>query len=254
MYQLLSKSLYFLLSPLTWMLIALVLALLKKNWRKKLLLVAVLVLLLFGNEFLYRKVAVLWEMESLAYDDIPPANTAFVMGGILNVEEHLGQFDLTDNVDRALLPLYLMRAGKLKQMVISGGRNDKNHPHFNNYQLYKEYLGNLGFDTTHIYVETQARNSYENALLGKAYMQERGLLQEPILLVTSAVHMRRSVACFKKQGVAVIPVCTDSALPNPAYAQGLSFYIWPQTQSLHDWSNLLKEMVGLLVYKMLGYA
>lgn len=254
MYHLISKSLYFLLSPLTWILIVLVTAMLKSAWRKKLLLTAVLLLVVFGNEFLYRKVVVLWEVESIAYQAIPPAKTAFVMGGLLNVEQHLGQFDLTDNVDRALVPLYLMQEGRLQQMVISGGRNDKNHPHFNNYQLYKEYLGSLGFDTSNIYVETQARNSYENALFGKAFMQERNLLQEPILLVTSAIHMRRSMACFKKQGLAVVPVSIDSSLPNPEYSEGLSYYLWPQSATLRDWSVLLKEIVGLLVYKLLGYA
>lgn len=253
MYQLISKSLYFLLSPLTWIFILLILCLVKPSWRRKLLISIVSLIFIFGNEFLYRKTVVLWEVESVAYSDIPSASTAFVMGGLLNVEDHLGQFDLTDNVDRALVPLYLIREGKLKQMVISGGRNDKNHPDFNNYQLYKEFLGEIGFDTSGIYVETQARNSFENAVMGKEFMQKNGLLQEPVLLVTSAVHMRRSLACFHKQNVEVIPISIDSALPNPEDERSLGYYLWPSAETLDKWSMLLKEMVGLLVYKILGY-
>jgi uncharacterized SAM-binding protein YcdF (DUF218 family) len=66
-------------------------------------------------------------------------------------------------------------------------------------------LGVLGGDIApdRVQVETQARNTYENAVLSKA--TTRPSSGERWLLITSAAHMPRAIGVFHKQGFAVDP-------------------------------------------------
>jgi uncharacterized SAM-binding protein YcdF (DUF218 family) len=78
-------------------------------------------------------------------------------------------------------------------------------------------------------------------------------VNEPVLLVTSAGHMRRSMACFKKVGVAFItyPVNYQSHLDRK--------YSWdailiPSAGTISKWDALIHEWVGYLAYKLTGKA
>jgi uncharacterized SAM-binding protein YcdF (DUF218 family) len=54
-----------------------------------------------------------------------------------------------------------------------------------------------------VQVETQARNTYENAVLSKTTAHPSS--GERWLLITSAAHMPRAIATFHRQGFAVDP-------------------------------------------------
>src|SRR5262245_13121351 len=66
-------------------------------------------------------------------------------------------------------------------------------------------LGVLGRDIApdRVQVETQARNTYQNAVLSKATAHPSS--GERWLLITSAAHMPRAVATFQRQGFAIDP-------------------------------------------------
>jgi uncharacterized SAM-binding protein YcdF (DUF218 family) len=66
-------------------------------------------------------------------------------------------------------------------------------------------LGVLGRDIApdRVQVETQARNTYENAVLSKTTAHPSS--GERWLLITSAAHMPRAIATFQRQGIAVDP-------------------------------------------------
>jgi len=251
-YETIAKSLYFLLNPLSWIFGFLVVAVLKKRGGARMVWAALCFTFIFGNPFLYQLVVRWWEPPMLAYQDIPLAKTAFVMGGALSVDEHVGHFNLGESVDRLLVPYYLLQEGKIENLVVSAARyNQPEKP--NHLQLYKNHLGQLGADTSHIFIETRALNTYENALYGKAFLRDHKLLDErPFLLVTSALHMRRSAACFKKQGLNFIAVPVDThRLESPP--KKWMDYFWPGIQTMNRWMSLAKEMVGLLTYQILGY-
>ena len=64
-----------------------------------------------------------------------------------------------------------------------------------------------------------------------------------ILLVTSALHMPRSLALFEAQGLEVIPAATDHEVtPLPGWRKWL-----PDTAALDGSSRAIKEIVGRLV-------
>lgn len=206
----------------------------------------------FGNPFIYNVIIGWWEPPIIAYKEIPTAKTAFVMGGALNIDEHVGHFSMNSNADRLLVPFYLLQEQRIENLVVSAARYGKlNAP--NHLVLYKAFLAKLGADTSSIYVETKSLNSYHNAVYGNAFMKEKNLLDKrPILLVTTALHMRRAAACFKKEGVnfIAVPVRTQTKDANTI---GFTDYFMPGLTTIYNWGGLAKEMVGLLSYKILGY-
>lgn len=70
-------------------------------------------------------------------------------------------------------------------------------------RLAKEW----GVPSSAIVVEDQARNTYENAVNAAKILKEKGITD--FYLVTSAFHMKRSIACFKKQGLDPVPFAVD---------------------------------------------
>jgi len=71
-----------------------------------------------------------------------------------------------------------------------------------------------------------------------------------VLLVTSALHMPRSVALFKKQGLAVEPVSCDFrayGTPKPVFS------IFPSLGNFELLALYTHEKIGWLVYKLRGW-
>jgi len=70
--------------------------------------------------------------------------------------------------------------------------------------------------------------------------------------VTSGTHMRRSLACFKKEGLNCTPFSTD-LLTNQTGSYHWDQYIIPSMDNFSYWNKLIKEMVGYVAYSMAGY-
>ena len=71
-----------------------------------------------------------------------------------------------------------------------------------------------------------------------------------IILVTSAFHMKRSVAIFKKLGLEVIPFPTDYRALN----MGMNFDAFvPSTGALDTTTLAIKEWIGIIAYEWKGY-
>ena len=90
-----------------------------------------------------------------------------------------------------------------------------------------------GIDRSRVLLETRSRNTYENALY--SYELIRPKPGDRWLLVTSALHMPRSIGSFRKTGFEVEP--------------------WPvyEPSSREDRLNFaLREWLGLIVYRILG--
>ena len=121
-----------------------------------------------------------------------------------------------------------------------------------------EILGMLDVPEVSIWQQPRSQNTYEDALYSSQMLKEKGITQ--ILLVTSAMHMPRSVALFERQGIDVIPAPTDytvtrEGLANLASLDPQTFLVnlVPNTSSLSLTTNVLKEYIGLFIYKLRGW-
>jgi len=102
----------------------------------------------------------------------------------------------------------------------------------------------LGFPGKDITIENRSRNTWENAAAVKQAIQGR-----TIILVTSAFHMRRSAAMFKKQGFTVIPDPTGyRSQTQPASL----IQLLPNAGALYTSSTALAEYASLAWYWSTG--
>jgi len=64
--------------------------------------------------------------------------------------------------------------------------------------------------------------------------------------------MRRARACFQKEGIRVDYYSTNKVVlgKNSDFA----FYLLPSTISMNQWESLIHEILGYLIYKVVGYA
>ena len=116
----------------------------------------------------------------------------------------------------------------------------------------------MGVPETAVWQQPYSQNTYQDALYSRDILAEKGV--ERILLVTSALHMPRSVAIFRKQGIDVIPAPTDFLISQAEWedaltggpVQWLSNFL-PSEDALEVTTDCLKEYIGLLVYRLRGW-
>jgi uncharacterized SAM-binding protein YcdF (DUF218 family) len=113
-------------------------------------------------------------------------------------------------------------------------------------QVAAELLRSLGLDPERIVTETESRNTWQNA---RNVAEDFGY--HKIILVTSAYHIPRSVFCFEKNGIAVIPAPTDYYVNRNKQYDLFSFLpsmsaFWGTWIALHEYMGLLQYW---LVYR-----
>ena len=114
----------------------------------------------------------------------------------------------------------------------------------------KRWAVRLGVPESATKVETEARNTYENATGTK-----RLLGPASILLVSSASHLPRAVLVFTKQGFRVTPAPCDyfsQNLPQESWNEIDLFYFLPNETSLHQTTEAVTEVAGLVIYWLAG--
>ena len=154
--------------------------------------------------------------------------------------------------DRIVNALQLYKTGKIKSILISGGTGRLDQEiGFPEAIALKDFLLLAGVPATDIILETQANNTYENAKFSAEILAER-FPNQKVMLITSAFHMRRSAACFAKQGVEFDSYTGDFfAKDNQKFALGE--FLIPNPDALNLWTKLFKEWVGMIAYKVAGY-
>jgi uncharacterized SAM-binding protein YcdF (DUF218 family) len=118
-----------------------------------------------------------------------------------------------------------------------------------------ELLVQVGVPETAILRERASRNTYEHGRYLNSFLTENNL--KTVLLVTSALHMPRSIAVFRKQcpEVTFIPAPTDyrapDRLPMPWYRHLSGLIPTPSTYVL--FSEVTHEYLGILYYRLRGW-
>jgi uncharacterized SAM-binding protein YcdF (DUF218 family) len=111
--------------------------------------------------------------------------------------------------------------------------------------VIRRLLVDLGVPAEQVIMEDKSRDTEDNARFSKEILRRYGFAQP--LLLTSAYHMRRSLAAFQRVGVAVTP------LPANFHA-GTTRLIWadflPDASAMAGSAKVLREYLGLGWYKL----
>ncbi|MEQ8704706.1 MAG: YdcF family protein [Phaeodactylibacter sp.] len=255
MFFILSKLLVFLLKPITW-----VAGLLFMSWfsahpgrKRKYVMFALVVLLLFSNGFIFNMVISAWEPQTLTADQIEsPYAVGILLGGYsnLNIRPVHDRHNLNERANRFINAFELYKKGKIRKLLLTGGQGSLTKRNPAEASEVVHFLETLGVPRRDILVEDQSRNTYENAAFSKALIEEQGI-DGPFLLLTSAWHMPRSAACFEKAGLEVTPFAVDYLTEE--WSPSPEQLILPNARTFYLWELLLKEWVGILAYRLKGY-
>jgi uncharacterized SAM-binding protein YcdF (DUF218 family) len=248
-----SKIFYFLLIPLNWILFLLAASLLinRNQWKRKFRYTSLFIAIIFSNPLLHNSISRWWEPPLTKLPPNAQYSVGILLGGLSMYDAKFNGY-FGNNADRFIQTINLYHSGEVKQILISGGQNNvfSKEPTEASF-LYSQLIRN-GVPKEAIIVESKSRNTYENAIYSKEILDSLHL-KPPYVVVTSAQHMPRAMMVFKKAGYAnVIPYpCNYHLLDRPIQ---LFSSILPDITLLGNWQYLLKELLGVVAYKITGKA
>jgi uncharacterized SAM-binding protein YcdF (DUF218 family) len=73
-----------------------------------------------------------------------------------------------------------------------------------------------------------------------------------MVLVTSAMHMPRAKACYIKEGFLIDEFSAD--IKKKDTPSGILDQIIPQERNLSKFAELIREMTGFVIYKLMRFA
>ncbi len=179
----------------------------------------------------------------------PDAQAIIVLGGHTGGNRHnwfepLDRQRTTSRVDRAA---ELYHAHRAPLIIVSGAAHDGGTSEARGMALR---LQQLGVPAHAIALEESSHTTRENALYTDEFLKELGI--GDALLVTSALHMPRSMATFSRLHAQIIaaPVQPQITRPNTE-----GFSVWrPNWHTLNSSRSIIKEYLGLFVYWFRGWA
>jgi uncharacterized SAM-binding protein YcdF (DUF218 family) len=128
------------------------------------------------------------------------------------------------------------------QFVFSGGVVDKG---VSSGAVMAAAARELGVDPQHIVVGPLARDTH-----GEAVALRHVIGARPFILVTSASHMRRSIALFRKVGLHPIASAGDYKIRSVGEQRVHLNHFFPQAGALSNSTSALHEYLGLLWSKL----
>ncbi len=160
-----------------------------------------------------------------------------------------GKVELEEAADRIFHGILLARRFPQSRLIISGGSGSAMDQEASEAHLLSKYfVPEFGIPIERILTDGTSRNTFENAANTSKILNKHGL-KRPVL-ITSASHMPRALACFRKQGIEPFPYPVDfiSRLGRLNIASFL-----PKASSLAVTNRAIHEYVGLLAYRIMGY-
>jgi uncharacterized SAM-binding protein YcdF (DUF218 family) len=263
MFVYLSKLLPLLIYPLGLACIFLLLALAldkRRSWRKGLMIAALALLWLGSNRWVSYGLARSLEWRYLPPDGSPSADVIVVLGGgTESADPPRPMTEVNGAGDRVLYAARLYHQGAAPHILVSGGNLEFSTARgATPAEEMAELLALTNVPQEAVWLQSKSQNTYEDALYSAQVLDEQGV--DKIILVTSALHMPRSLALFEKQGLQAIPAPVDFTITEQnwenAFKPGLEeflIYLLPNASSLGLTSNALKEMIGMLVYGLRGW-
>ena len=250
----LSKVLWFIVNPFNVILILLALGWLllfkRQKAGRKLIGIGLIMIFLFGLSFLPNFMMGLLENRIHAGKIPKKIDGIIVLAGMVDMGSSRGELiELTDQADRIVQGIIISKQHPEARLIITGGSGYlKQSENLREADYLEKLAVLLGISTNRLLVERNSRNTHEHAVvMAKMLPDKNGRW----VLITSAFHMPRSLGCFKKEGVNVIPYPVDykTKLDN---ALSLTSFL-PTLGNIGSFNVAFHEWTGLIAYRLTGY-
>ena len=214
---------------------------------------AFIFLIIFSNgifaDILWRLLEYPWKR--LDYSLIAPSDGIVV----LSTSRHLppGNTKIVEwyDPDRFLAGIDLYKANKSNRLIFTGGINPLSSDLPPEGDIYIKEAISMGLPKEDLFTTYPVNNTLQEAKAIKKLLNDElpPLIQNRIILVTSAFHMKRAKKVFESEGISVQPYPVDfksnksfiSSLRNPLK--------WmPSSSSLNKSSRGIREIIGRFIY------
>lgn len=189
-------------------------------------------------------------------DSIPEPTGIIVLGGALAMgrssaapqdwDEQPIAFGASG--ERATESLALARRFPNARLIFTGGSGDLMGHEPPEGDVAQIFYSRLGLPDHRLVIERRSRNTFENALFTKELAQPKPA--EQWILVTSASHMPRAVAVFRKAGFSIIPYPVDYHTGDDV--SDFADFRFSVLDNLLMVDTAVKEWSGLMVYWLTG--
>ena len=213
MFFAISKILAFLIKPIVWIFLLLTFAITFKRKRKKILYLLLSIFYFFSNEFIADRCSMMWEPPPKTISSLPnDYKYGIVLGGYSSFNKKTKNINFNASGDRLISAIELYNIGKINKIIISGGNGELFNDSMNEAEWSKDFLIRMGVKNNDILLESESRNTMENAQNTSKLINVN--FSKKLLLITSAVHMKRALYCFRKNNLNVESYPTDCTKKN----------------------------------------
>src|SRR5262245_13792509 len=249
---LLGKLFLLLLKPLTWILVLFLIALLSKNpkRKKRAFITALVLLIFFSNPFFFRMVAGRYEKKPVVLSSDEKYEAGIVLGGFVSYNVKTDRALFNPASDRFIETALLYKKGNIGKIIVAAGNGYIVKHNFQEASFVKDRLVELGIPPGDILTDGLSRNTYENAVNSRKICDSLHL-NGPLLLISSAMHLPRAENLFIKQKLNIRSYPCDfmtKSIANNFWED----YLLPSSLTLNNWDIFIKELSGLVIYKIMG--
>lgn len=238
----------YLLSPLVWILLLLIWQYVTNNQRRRKLCrwAAVIIFLLFSNQWLLDSYARYWQPTATELNGT--YSCGILLGGYGSADGEGDKGHFNESADRFIEALTLYKTGKINHILITGGNGKQEANSFSESLFTRNHLQAMGVPDSALLFEGRSTNTAENAANAKKLL-DSAKLAPPYVLITSAYHMPRASLIFTNAGMPHV-----TAPCNYIAGKG-NFSLWdlfPDPSIMYKWDTFLKELVGYWIYRIKG--
>jgi len=203
------------------------------------------------------------ERQVMPPDPTPRADGAIVLGGgILSRAWPRPAPEVSEAGDRLLYGAQLVREGFADWVVLAGGAGEITTTEQTEADAMREMLAWMGVEPEQIILDVASRTTYENARETLPLARDRGA--RSLHLVTSASHMPRSLAVFRREArrlgmddVEIIPAPCDYLAIDPEkwppWYYRFAGAVLPSATALDRSTRMIHEYYGLVAYRLRGW-
>ena len=182
---------------------------------------------------------------------LPVADAVVVLSGDLQFSaRELLWFSTGSSFERTLTALEVMRQGKARTMVVSGGPFQWLGTSRSESELLASWIRAWRLPSGDLQRLPACRDTHEEAVAIGEMVRKRGWKR--VILVSSALHLARGAAACRKEGVDVLPVGCDfqglDALDRPE-----RWWVVPRSEGLIRFERWFHEELGGVWYWWRGW-
>ena len=180
----------------------------------------------------------------------PDSTEAIVVlaGGIVPADAVRPRAELSeDTLFRCLHAAEIYRQGKPCPVIVTGGTLDPGSPIPAVAPFIRDLLVHLGVSAADVASEDRSRTTYESAVETRQILERRQV--RSVLLVTEAVHMFRSLHCFRRQGMEAVPAACHHRATQ--FRCRLGTFL-PSPDAAQDCAAVFHEWLGVAWYWLRG--